>query len=42
MPPNPVEIPTFRADKPFLCMIVHKPDNNILFLGKVMDPDVIE
>jgi serpin B len=42
MAPNPVEIPTFRADIPFLCMIVHKPDNNILFLGKVMDPDVIE
>ncbi|HRY84007.1 MAG TPA: serpin family protein [Candidatus Cloacimonadota bacterium] len=30
--------PVFRADRPFLYMILHKPTNNILFLGKFADP----
>jgi len=38
----PTVIPIFRADKPFLCMIVHKADNKILFLGKVVDPEAVE
>lgn len=33
--PQPV---IFMANKPFLCMIIHKPDNNILFMGKVVKP----
>ncbi len=36
--PNQPQIPVFRADRPFLCMIVHKTSGNILFLGKVIDP----
>lgn len=32
--PNPV----FRADRPFIYMILHKPTNNVLFLGKLSDP----
>ena len=36
-PPNP-DIPVFRADQPFLCMIVHKVSNEILFMAKVVDP----
>jgi len=29
---------TFRADRPFIFMIVHKPTDSILFLGRVSDP----
>ncbi|MCB5262214.1 MAG: serpin family protein [Candidatus Cloacimonetes bacterium] len=35
-------MPVFRADKPFLCMIIHKADNNILFMGKVQKPEPAE
>ena len=35
--PGPV-IPTFRADQPFLYMILHKPTNTVLFLGKYASP----
>ncbi|MDD2423613.1 MAG: serpin family protein [Candidatus Cloacimonetes bacterium] len=36
--PPVLNVPIFRADKPFLCMIVHKEDNTILFAGKVVKP----
>lgn len=36
--PPALNVPIFRADKPFLCMIVHKEDNSILFAGKVVKP----
>jgi serpin B len=29
---------TFRADKPFIFMIVHKPTDSILFMGRVSNP----
>jgi serine protease inhibitor len=29
---------TFRADKPFIFMIVHKPTDSILFVGRVSNP----
>jgi serpin B len=29
---------TFRADRPFIFMIVHKPTDSILFLGRVSNP----
>ncbi len=29
---------TFRADKPFIFMIVHKPTDSILFMGRVSEP----
>ncbi|MDZ4182462.1 MAG: serpin family protein, partial [Candidatus Cloacimonadaceae bacterium] len=32
------EMPVFRADKPFVYMIIHKPTNSVLFLGKYNDP----
>lgn len=32
------EIPVFRADHPFIYMIVHKPSGAVLFLGKFADP----
>lgn len=35
--PGPV-VPTFRADRPFLYMIMHKPTNTVLFLGKYASP----
>jgi serpin B len=28
----------FRADRPFIFLILHKPTNTILFMGRVMDP----
>ncbi|MFA6691747.1 MAG: serpin family protein [Saccharofermentanales bacterium] len=40
IPPQPPRV--FRADKPFLCMIIHKAANEILFMGKVQKPAVIE
>jgi len=39
-PPDP-DVKVFRADKPFLCMIVHKEANEILFMGKVQNPEPI-
>jgi serpin B len=36
--PGPDETPVFRADKPFLYMILHKPTNTVLFLGKLTTP----
>ena len=35
---EPVKIPVFRADHPFLFMIRDTRTNSILFLGRVMDP----
>ncbi|MDG6225096.1 MAG: serpin family protein [Candidatus Thermoplasmatota archaeon] len=34
------KIPTFRADRPFMFLIMHKETNSILFMGKVEDPTV--
>jgi serpin B len=40
MPPkDPI---VFRADKPFFCMIIHKEANEILFMGKIVKPGLIE
>lgn len=36
--PNKPQVPVFRADKPFVYMILHKPTNTILFLGKLNTP----
>ncbi|MBW6513159.1 MAG: serpin family protein [Candidatus Syntrophosphaera sp.] len=36
--PSAPAIPVFRADKPFVYMILHKPSGTILFLGKFADP----
>ncbi len=36
------EVPVFRADQPFFCAIVHKPTNEILFIGKVVNPEIPE
>jgi serpin B len=34
-----IRIPTvFRADRPFLFMIIHKPTDSILFMGRVSNP----
>lgn len=30
--------PEFRANKPFIFMIIHKPTNSILFMGRVSEP----
>jgi serpin B len=35
-PPEKIEI--FRADRPFLFLIVHNPTGSILFLGRVANP----
>jgi serpin B len=32
------QIPVFRADHPFIFVIQHKETNQILFLGKIVDP----
>ena len=37
-PAQPEAIPVFRADHPFLFVIRDSRTNNILFLGRVMDP----
>lgn len=42
MAPAEGRIPVFRADQPFLCLILHKPDNTILFAGKVVKPEAAE
>jgi serine protease inhibitor len=31
--------PTFRADRPFICIIRERPTNTILFIGRVMEPE---
>ena len=31
-------VPVFRADHPFIFMIIHKPSNSVLFLGRLSDP----
>ena len=36
---NPKPIPVFRADHPFIFMISDKNTGEILFLGRVMDPN---
>jgi len=37
--PGPEQtIPVFRADHPFIYMIIHKPTNTVLFLGKYTTP----
>ena len=40
--PPVTDVPIFRADKPFLCMIIHKEDNTILFAGKIVTPEPAE
>jgi len=41
--PTPPQNPkVFRADKPFFCMIIHKEANEILFMGKVQKPALIQ
>lgn len=34
----PDETPVFRADHPFIYMIIHKPSGSVLFMGKMADP----
>lgn len=34
----PPEVPVFRADRPFIYMIMHKASNTPLFMGKFCDP----
>jgi len=41
-PVRPQEPIVFRADKPFLCMIIHKASNEILFMGRVQKPSLAE
>ncbi len=36
--PGPDETPVFRADKPFLYFLLHKPSNTVLFMGKLNEP----
>ncbi len=35
-------LPVFRADHPFLYLIIHKPSTTILFLGKFADPPMLD
>lgn len=39
--PQP-DLHVFRADQPFFCMILHRPTNEILFLGKIVKPQKTE
>lgn len=39
--PKP-ELKTFRLDKPFFAFIISKPDNNILFMNKVSEPEIFK
>jgi len=39
--PGP-QIPEFRADHPFIYMIMHKPSGAVLFLGKFAEPPVVK
>ncbi len=36
--PGPDATPVFRADKPFVYLLVHKPSNTVLFMGKMNEP----
>lgn len=36
------EVPVFKLDRPFYSFIVHKPTQEILFLAKIMQPEVFE
>ncbi len=36
--PGPDDTPVFRADKPFLYLLVHKPSGTVLFMGKMNEP----
>ena len=38
MSPEPDEVVTFRADKPFVYILLHKPSNTVLFMGKMNEP----
>lgn len=38
MSPEPDEVITFRADKPFVYILLHKPSNTVLFMGKMNEP----
>ena len=35
---GPDSTPIFRADKPFVYLLVHKPSNTVLFMGKMNEP----
>lgn len=39
--PEP-RIPVFRADHPFIYMIIHKPSGALLFLGKFAEPPILK
>lgn len=34
------KIPEFKADHPFIYMIIHNPTGQILFMGRVIDPNI--
>ena len=36
--PGPDATPIFRADKPFVYLLVHKPSGTVLFMGKMNEP----
>lgn len=39
-PPKETKIPVFRADHPFIFVIQHKSTGNILFIGRVANPNL--
>lgn len=39
-PPKETKIPVFRADHPFIFVIQHKNTGNILFIGRVVNPNL--